>query len=66
VIATLGILSNLYLMYNLRTDTKISFVVWCVLGIIVYFLYSKSHSHLGKGGPPSALLDVEKDQNVTM
>ncbi len=66
VIATLGILANLYLMYNLRTDTKISFVIWCVLGVIVYFLYSKGHSNLGKGGPPSALLDVEKDQNVTM
>ncbi len=46
VIATLGICANLYLMYNLRTDTKITFVVWCTLGIIVYFLYSRRHSNL--------------------
>ncbi|AKD58142.1 APC family permease [Spirosoma radiotolerans] len=48
VIATLGILANLYLMYNLRTDTKISFVIWCVIGLIVYFTYSRKHSHLNK------------------
>lgn len=46
VIATLGILANLYLMYNLRTDTKITFLIWGTLGIIVYFLYSRRHSNL--------------------
>jgi basic amino acid/polyamine antiporter, APA family len=46
VIATLGILANLYLMYNLRYDTKITFLVWGTLGIIVYFLYSRKHSNL--------------------
>ncbi len=46
VIATLGICANLYLMYNLRTDTKITFVIWCTLGVIVYFLYSRRHSNL--------------------
>jgi APA family basic amino acid/polyamine antiporter len=46
VVATLGILANLYLMYNLRTDTKISFLIWCSLGLVVYFLYSRRHSHL--------------------
>lgn len=46
VIATLGIISNLYLMYNLRTETKITFLVWGTLGIIVYFLYSRRHSNL--------------------
>ncbi len=46
VIATLGICANLYLMYHLRTDTKITFVIWCSLGVIVYFLYSRRHSNL--------------------
>lgn len=46
VVATLGILANLYLMWNLRTDTKIAFVVWGTLGLIVYFLYSRKHSKL--------------------
>jgi APA family basic amino acid/polyamine antiporter len=48
VIATLGICANLYLMYNLRTDTKISFVIWCTLGLIVYFAYSRRNSHLNQ------------------
>jgi basic amino acid/polyamine antiporter, APA family len=46
VIATCGILCNLYLMWNLRNDTKIAFLVWGTLGIIVYFLYSRNHSNL--------------------
>lgn len=48
VIATLGIISNLYLMYNLRTETKITFLIWGALGITVYFLYSRRHSNLNK------------------
>ncbi|MCK8491900.1 MULTISPECIES: APC family permease [Spirosoma] len=46
VVATLGILANLYLMWNLRVDTKIAFLVWGALGLIVYFLYSRKHSNL--------------------
>ncbi len=46
VIATLGILANLYLMWNLRTDTKITFVIWGIVGLAVYFLYSRKHSNL--------------------
>ena len=46
VVATLGILANLYLMWNLRVDTKIAFLVWGSLGLIVYFLYSRKHSNL--------------------
>jgi len=61
VVATLGILANLYLMYNLRTDTKISFVIWCTIGVIVYFAYSRRHSNLNS---PGELLKVEKDQNA--
>ncbi len=48
VVATLGILANLYLMWNLRTTTKITFVVWCILGLIVYFAYSRRHSNLNE------------------
>lgn len=50
VVATLGILANLYLMYNLRDTTKITFLIWCTLGVIVYFLYSRRHSNLNN--PP--------------
>lgn len=33
-----------YLMYNLPTDTWIRFVIWCVIGLVVYFTYSYKHS----------------------
>lgn len=46
VVATLGIVVNLYLMWNLRTDTKFAFLIWGVLGIIVYFVYSRHRSKL--------------------
>ncbi len=47
-VATAGILCNLYLMWGLRTETKISFLIWGTLGIIVYFAYSRGHSNLNK------------------
>ena len=48
VIASAGILCNLYLMWGLRTETKLSFLIWGTLGIIVYFAYSRKHSNLNK------------------
>lgn len=38
-----------YLMYNLPIHTWIRFVVWCVVGCLVYFGYSYKHSKLGTG-----------------
>ena len=38
-----------YLMYNLPIHTWIRFVVWCVIGCIVYFGYSYKHSKLESG-----------------
>ena len=38
-----------YLMYNLPIHTWIRFVVWCVIGCIVYFGYRYKHSKLESG-----------------
>ena len=35
-----------YLMLNLSLETWIRFVIWLVIGIIVYFTYSRKHSRL--------------------
>ncbi|MFJ6417368.1 amino acid permease [Paeniglutamicibacter sp. NPDC091659] len=35
-----------YLMLNLSLETWIRFVIWLVLGFIVYFAYSRKHSRL--------------------
>ena len=36
-------------MAGLPADTWIRLIVWLVIGLVVYFAYGKSHSHLGRG-----------------
>ncbi|MEL5991719.1 amino acid permease [Microbacterium phosphatis] len=36
-----------YLMLNLTLETWIRFIVWLVIGVVVYFAYSRRHSRLG-------------------
>jgi len=35
-----------YMMYSLPGDTWIRLIVWLVLGLLIYFLYGKSHSRI--------------------
>jgi APA family basic amino acid/polyamine antiporter len=46
VVAPLGALSSLGLMLTLPLETWIRLVVWFVIGMVVYFAYSVSHSKL--------------------
>lgn len=48
IIAPLGIGFNLLLMLSLDMATWIRFVLWSLIGIAVYFIYSARHSHLNK------------------
>ncbi|MFW0792229.1 amino acid permease [Gordonia sp. CPCC 205515] len=48
VIPVLAILACLWLMLNLSALTWIRFVIWMVLGVAIYFLYSQRHSMVGK------------------
>jgi APA family basic amino acid/polyamine antiporter len=36
-------------MFGLPKDTWIRLIVWLVIGFIIYFVYSKNHSKLGRG-----------------
>jgi APA family basic amino acid/polyamine antiporter len=42
----LGILTCLYLMYSLPGVTWLRFFVWLAIGLVIYFMYSRSHSSL--------------------
>lgn len=50
VVGCLGVGFNLFLMYFVRPDTWVAFMIWGVIGFIVYFLYSKRHSNLEQPG----------------
>ena len=45
--APMGALSAAYLMISLERRTWERLIIWFVLGMFVYFLYSRKHSKLG-------------------
>ncbi|MBL4677207.1 MAG: amino acid permease, partial [Mucilaginibacter sp.] len=61
VVPILGMLVCAGMIVGLPTETQLSALVWMVLGLLIYFGYSKNHSKLGKGGDilPTAT-DFEK------
>jgi basic amino acid/polyamine antiporter, APA family len=46
VIAPAGAASSLFLMFGLPFDTWVRFVVWLVIGLVIYGLYGARHSRL--------------------
>jgi basic amino acid/polyamine antiporter, APA family len=48
LIPVLGLLSCFYLMTQLGYLNWIRFLVWLVIGLVIYFTYSYKHSVLGK------------------
>jgi APA family basic amino acid/polyamine antiporter len=48
VVGPLGAAVSLLLMIGLPPDTWIRLAVWLVIGLAIYFLYGRKHSHLGK------------------
>jgi APA family basic amino acid/polyamine antiporter len=48
LVGTLGVGFNLFLMFFVRKETWIAFIVWGIIGISVYFLYGKRKSNLNQ------------------
>ncbi len=48
VVGPLGAAVSLLLMIGLPPDTWIRLAVWLVIGLAIYFLYGRKHSHLNK------------------
>jgi APA family basic amino acid/polyamine antiporter len=48
VIPILSVCASLWLMLNLPAETWLRFAGWMAAGFLVYFLYGRSHSRLGR------------------
>jgi APA family basic amino acid/polyamine antiporter len=48
VIPVLSALACLYLMLNLSLDTWLRFVIWLVIGLVVYAFYGRRHARLAQ------------------
>lgn len=48
VLPIVSVLASLWLMLNLSAETWVRFAIWMAIGFVVYFLYGRSHSRLGR------------------
>ncbi|GGZ26074.1 amino acid permease [Streptomyces poonensis] len=48
VLPVVSVCASLWLMLNLPTETWLRFAIWMALGVVVYFLYGRGHSRLGR------------------
>ncbi len=62
VIAPLAALGCLGLFFNLAPAAMIVFPVWTAIGLVIYFGYSRSRSHVGRGLDEVHELDAEAPQ----
>jgi basic amino acid/polyamine antiporter, APA family len=49
IVAPMALIGCIYLFFSLSMYTLGLFVGWAVIGLIVYFLYSRGTSHVGRG-----------------
>jgi APA family basic amino acid/polyamine antiporter len=49
MVAPLAVLGSIYLFFSLSAYTLEVFAGWALAGLVIYFLYSRSHSHVGRG-----------------
>ena len=58
ITAPLAIIGCVYLFVSLGYETKMMFLGWAMLGLVVYFLYSRQRSFVGRG-----FIDVHEDDS---
>jgi hypothetical protein len=47
LIPVLGLLTNFYLMAQLGKTNWMRFIIWLIIGLVIYFTFSKKNSRLG-------------------
>ncbi|HKX00180.1 MAG TPA: amino acid permease [Bryobacteraceae bacterium] len=53
LVPILGIVWNFAMMYSLGLDNWLRLIIWLVIGQIIYFAYSRHHSHLALKQAPA-------------
>lgn len=51
VVPAFGVLASLFLMLQLHWETWLRFVVWLLIGLIIYFFYGRKHSLMNPNSP---------------
>jgi basic amino acid/polyamine antiporter, APA family len=51
VVPAFGVLASLFLMLQLHWETWLRFVVWLIIGLIIYFFYGYKHSLMNPNSP---------------
>jgi len=49
LIAPVTILGCVFLFFNLPSQAMLFLPIWGAIGLVIYFAYSRGHSHLGRG-----------------
>jgi len=49
VVAPLSIVGCMYLFWSLDEKSKVLFGIWALMGLVVYYTYSRKRSHVGQG-----------------
>jgi APA family basic amino acid/polyamine antiporter len=57
----LGIITCGYMMYGLPKDTWIRLIIWMILGLLIYFLYGRTHSVLARTGHVAYSADTQPE-----
>jgi basic amino acid/polyamine antiporter, APA family len=66
LVPVLSVLACVWLMLNLTVETWLRFVVWMLIGLVVYALYGRTHSRLGlRGGADAEGVRVRKESRNT-
>jgi amino acid transporter len=58
LIPALGLLTNFYLMSQLGITNWLRFLIWLIIGLLLYFLYGSQHSKLRQQGNSSEMNDI--------
>ena len=58
-VSTMGVLVNGFMMFSLGKENWIRLAIWLVIGMMIYFGYSRRHSLLRRGAGESHAAPVE-------